>query len=203
MPGLSRYTGRAKKSKDGGAAAFHNGAIHALKGGNTQEFWRYHVAGDSWHELDTMPAYGTTRKRKKVKAGADLVELSGTFYGFKGNKTLEFWQYVPVPSPAQARPRPGVQASSSATGSSSLVITPNPLRSDVAVLQVRGPVARRSSGPVQLGIYDATGRLVLSSSLVIRSSSVPLDLRGLRPGVYLVRLGAERNVTTQKLVIQD
>ncbi len=202
MPALSRYTGRAKKSKDGGAAAFSNGTIYALKGGNTQEFWSYDVAGDSWHELDTMPAYGTTQKRKKVKAGADLVELSGTFYALKGNKTLEFWQYVPLPNPVQARPRPGVQARSTAANNPSLVITPNPLRSGVVTLQVRMPRARSSSGPIKVGVYDATGRLVLGSP-VARTSAILLDLRGLCSGVYLVRLEAGSSVVSQKLVIQD
>ncbi|MEO0077776.1 MAG: T9SS type A sorting domain-containing protein, partial [candidate division WOR-3 bacterium] len=202
MPKLSRYTGRTKKSRDGAAAAFGNGSVLALKGGNTQEFWRYDVAGDSWHELDTMPAYGTSGKRKKVKAGGDLVEMSGTFYAFKGNKTLEFWQYVPAPAQCQMARVSGVQAMSSAGRARSLAIAPNPLRPDVAMLQVRGAASRWSCGPVMVSVIDVSGRCVLRSSFAAPTASMLLDLRRLCAGVYLVKIGVGRDVITQKLVVQ-
>jgi len=68
MPLVSR-TGKKKKSKDGGSGAYSDPYIYALKGGNTQEYWKYYVAGDSWQESDTVPLIGSTQKKKKVKAG--------------------------------------------------------------------------------------------------------------------------------------
>jgi len=57
--------GKKKKSKDGGSAAFMDGALYALKGGNTQEFWKYTTTDSAgWTELDTMPQLGTTGKKK-------------------------------------------------------------------------------------------------------------------------------------------
>jgi hypothetical protein len=202
MPKLSRYTGRAKKSKDGGSATFYGGAVLALKGGNTQEFWRYDVAGDSWHELDTMPAYGTTQKRKKVKAGADLVEVDGTFYAFKGNKTPEFWQYVPFPAPTESRSRTGVQVSSVIVGRGPSAVLPNPLRAGFVTVTAGGQAARWSSGPVTVSVHDATGRLVQRSAFGAQQSAVTLDLRRLSTGIYLLRIEAGGCVTTQKLVVR-
>ena len=100
MPLYGLHSGRIKKkkSKDGGSGAWHNGEIYALKGGNTQQFWKYTPSSDSWTELDTVPNYGSTGRKKRVKYGADIVCINGTFYALKGNKTLEFWRYVLPPS---------------------------------------------------------------------------------------------------------
>jgi len=55
---------------------------------------------------------------------------------------------------------------------------------------------------MSLRFYDAAGRCVLNSTLDAKASSLPLDLRGLSAGVYLVRLSAGSFTTAQKLVIQ-
>jgi len=87
--------GRRKRSKDGGSTTWYDGRICALKGGNTGEFWRYDPATDVWVELDTLPTFGSTGKRKKVKHGGDIVNADGVLYALKGNKTREFWRYIP------------------------------------------------------------------------------------------------------------
>ncbi|MBM3323932.1 T9SS type A sorting domain-containing protein [candidate division WOR-3 bacterium] len=91
-----------------------------------------------------------------------------------------------------------------------LVCTPNPCRGS-AVLHWDGDMTRfrRGIGIVSpepsimsLRVYDASGRVVLHSSLDISNSSFPLDLRSLRAGIYIVRLTVGSNSVTDKLVIQ-
>jgi len=101
MPFISQKTGRNKKSKDGGDAAFYNGFIYALKGGNTCEFYRYNIATNSWTELDPMPDFGSTGKKRRVKQGGALACADGSFYAFKGGKTREFWLYIPYSGEGQ------------------------------------------------------------------------------------------------------
>ncbi|MBN2538372.1 PD40 domain-containing protein [candidate division WOR-3 bacterium] len=97
MPLLGLHGGRVrkKKSKDGGCAAYLAGRIYALKGGNTQQFFKYDTTERMWSELDTVPTNGSTGKKKRVKKGADIVYCpgSGALYALKGNKTREFWEY--------------------------------------------------------------------------------------------------------------
>jgi hypothetical protein len=87
--------GKKKKHGPGGGAAWYGGSLFALKGCNTQEFWRYDTAANGWFELDTMPRYGSALKKKRVKDGGDITSDRNVFYALKGNKTLEFWRYVP------------------------------------------------------------------------------------------------------------
>jgi hypothetical protein len=99
LSGMPLYgnSGRKKKSKDGGAAAWRDSAIYALKGGNTQEFWKYCPDGDTWCELETIPQRASySSQGRKAHAGADIGAMPGFgLYALKGNRTLEFWRYVP------------------------------------------------------------------------------------------------------------
>ena len=89
-----------------------------------------------------------------------------------------------------------------------LDIRPNPVRSGFAVLRLSPPVTRDSL--LGISIFDASGRVVQHSSLVIGNSSAPasdvasfrLDLRSMPAGVYLVRLTDGETNLTQKLVMQ-
>jgi len=95
MPLVGR-SGRSKKSKDGGSAVLFDGAIYALKGGNTQEAWRYNPTSSTWTELDTLPSFGSTGRKKYVSKGADIIACTGgELLAVKGNKTREFWRYSP------------------------------------------------------------------------------------------------------------
>ncbi len=97
MPLYGLHNGRIKKKKatDGGAGAMFGDRIYAVKGGNTQQFWMYDISGDSWAEFDTVPRCGSTGKRKRVRYGADIVNVGSAFYALKGNKTREFWRCAP------------------------------------------------------------------------------------------------------------
>jgi len=95
MPTRSR-DGSNKKSQNG-CAAWYNGTIYAFKGLNTGQFWRYFPNGDSWHECDPVPLYGSTGLKKAVNEGSALAGYPGSgVYGLKGNRSLEFWKYVPL-----------------------------------------------------------------------------------------------------------
>jgi hypothetical protein len=204
MPLTSRFGGRRRKVKVGGCAVWDqvSRSIYALKGGNTNEFWSYLPAADTWLELDTIPA--------RVKAGADIVSSPVGLHALSGNRTGRFWRYTV--EPAQSRRRTGivshehagVQARPAVLRRSSLAVSPNPLRAGFATLQVSGQAAQWPSGPVTVSIYDASGRCVLrqASGVGHQASSVVLDLRSLRAGVYMLKLTAGGCTTTQKLVIR-
>jgi len=198
--------GKTKKSKDGGSGAWFNDYVYALKGGNTQEFWRYDPELDSWKELDTMPALGSTGKKKKVKAGADIIATGDFLYALKGNKTLEFWRYVPAAAGTRYQGsvvRAGIMAATSSSDSR-LSIAPNPLRAGFVTVELaKGHdriVGQFGSCP-KLSIFDISGRILQSATCNLQSE-MTLDLRGLPAGVYLVRLNSDRYSAQQKLVIE-
>jgi hypothetical protein len=203
MP-LIGMMGKSKKSKDGGSADWMEGTIYALKGGNTQEFWKYDAADSGkWTELDTIDAVGSTGKKKKVKAGGDIqaVYELGALFAFKGNKTNEFWRYgVPLALASAPRTdRSGVMGSPTASRSGTMVLAPNPLVTGHANVQFSIPRA----GRVSVRVTDVTGRIVLAQTAVAgRAGAIGLDLRTLSAGVYLVRLDADGFATQQKLVVQ-
>ena len=194
---------RRKKSKDGGSAAWYDGAIYALKGGNTQEWWRYTVADSVWTELETMPSFGTTGKKKRVKHGGDVVSFGGgAFFALKGNKTLETWRYVSVPWPPQAATRHGGSLATgcvAAVPGGRLVAVPNPMGPNGTLVRCELPGA----GPAVLTVYDAVGRAVARRPVLPDHSGVAsVFLRGLRAGVYLVRVEAPGFAATRKLVVR-
>jgi hypothetical protein len=196
--------GRKKKSKDGGSAAYFDGFLWALKGGNTQEWWKYHVAADTWTEKETVPAFGSTGRKKRVKYGADVVHwgTGPVFFTAKGNKTVEFWGYYDTLSTAfSAKPsRSGIAGSVTSIGNLSFDVMPNPLVGKVATVRYSLPKA----GPVSISIFDVAGRSVSSRMLLAsRTGAVNLDLRSLSAGIYLVRLNGDGFEQTRKLVVQQ
>ncbi len=170
MP-LVNQSGRVKKSKDGGCGAWLDQQVFCLKGGNTQEFWAYYPAGDSWAELETLPMLGSSGKKRKVKAGADITAWSGALFALKGNSTLELWQYLPaLDAPRRSplcSPISGFQLLPAAAPQSSIL---------------RLPEHPTTAPPEKYSVYDPTGRRV---SLPAAWPS-PVGPGRLRPGVYFV-----------------
>jgi hypothetical protein len=191
MPLLGLHGGaiKNKKSKDGAAGVWYNGFIAALKGGNTQQFWKFFPDQDTWVELDTLPGNGSTNKKKRASSGADLVSPGdGSLFALKGNKTAEFWRFrfsggIGVAEP----PRPSPVTAG-------LVLRPNPARRAVA-LSLPG------TGPVEVHIYDAAGRS-LRNWRVDGAAGSRLDLEGIAPGIYLVQVTRAGRTSTAKLVLQ-
>jgi hypothetical protein len=196
--------GRRKKIKDGGSGGWFNGMMFCLKGGNTQEFWRYTVVGDSWRELDTMPQIGSSGRRKKVKDGGDIGCYGRAFWALKGNKTREFWRYGLLLS-AEPEPEPvreGVAGLSSTIVNSSFEVGPSPM-TGTGYLRYSVPAAAN----VSVRAYTADGRLaatLFSERLARGSGTARLNTDRLAAGVYLLRLDAGPSGGTRsfKLVVR-
>jgi hypothetical protein len=202
MPFIGR-SGRRKKSKEGGCAVWDDD-IYALKGGNTQEFWVYLIDRNEWIELETLPACGSTGKRKKVKAGADITtDYGGVLFALKGNKTREFWRYVSYSIDTGRPSRDGVVATETQSGSGDwgLEISPNPLRPGTGSMRYCLPPQVGSRAAV-LTVYDATGRLRFSRTLAAgRTGSIDLNRTAMAAGVYLAELRAGGFCVTRRFVL--
>jgi hypothetical protein len=201
IPLANQQTGKNKKAKDGSDGVLLDGVLYALKGGNTGEFFTYDPATATWTEAPLVPEFGSTGKKKRVKAGGSLATDGEAVYALKGNKTLEFWVYTLGTGDAwrPAPQRDGVLAQRQDPRGFGITLRPNPLRSGLSTVGYSLPAA----GPLCIRIYDVTGReLVTNSSIAGRSGAVSLDLRGLSAGIYLVRLEATGYVTTSKLVVE-
>lgn len=178
-------SGRSKKTGDGAGGAFYGGEMFCLKGGNTQEFWKYTPATDSWHELDTLPQLGSTGAKKRVKGGGAITAaMPSVFYVFKGGKTDEFWRYrIPPPAPGVAEPS----------------------RTDAVQVPGTTTIVRRTLelplllSAQRLGLFDLSGRVVMPLA------PGPNDVSGLAPGVYFIRALATAGRTSStitKVIIQ-
>jgi hypothetical protein len=194
--------GKKKKSKDGGCGAWFNDYVYALKGGNTQEFWHYDPEMDSWRELDTIPAVGTAGRKKRVKAGADIVVAGDMLYALKGNKTDEFWVYRPaevVFAGSSRAERQGVQTATVDSRRSTVAISPNPLATGFA----RISYSLSQVGALGIRVYDVAGRAVAAQTTVAgRTGALELDLRALSSGVYVVRIESPGFTASGKLVVR-
>jgi hypothetical protein len=194
MPFVGR-SGMYVKSGDGGCGAYLDGSIYALKGGKTQEFWKYTIATNSWSEEDPMPRGAVG---KSVGPGAGIVAVGPKLYATTGNKSNQFWQFFPSASLSWTPPSGGMQAGKTAIVQG-MSISPNPLASGFAVLHYGLPKA----GAAELSVYNVAGQRVVAKTLFLgRSGSVSFDLRQLAGGVYVVRLESGASSLTRKLVIE-
>ena len=203
LPGIPLVgrAGKSKKAKDGSSGAWYAGLIFALKGGNTQELWAGDPAGSAWFELDTMPSFGRSLKKKRVKNGADIVTVGSMLYALKGNGTNELWRYSPVMVLATSARlgREGVTQSGQAQLEPGLEITPSPVTGGVATVRLNLP----RPGPACVQVRDAVGRAVLQQTVpATRGGQVSLDLGSLNAGIYIVQISAPGIDLTRKIVLQ-
>jgi hypothetical protein len=91
--------GKGKNVKDGGCLAYSEEGglpfIYAFKGNNRPEFYQYAPGTTAWSTKESIPAIGSSGKKKFVKKGGTLAAAQGEIYATKGNSTLEFWRYDP------------------------------------------------------------------------------------------------------------
>jgi hypothetical protein len=207
MPFVGR-AGRSRKSRDGGSGAWFEGTIYALKGGSTTECWCYNATADAWTEFDSLPPLGKSGKIRKVYAGAGMVNVDGTLFALKGNKTNELWRYALGYATVSQPSREGVMSAQVLDVLPSpfdVNLSPNPASSPFVTLslsrsstQSLAPSTPRS---LSVSVFNASGRLV-QPPIAIRQSPFRLDLRSMPAGVYLVRVGTGDLAVTQKLVIE-
>lgn len=206
LPLFVSYNGRIKRkrSKDGGSAAWYNGSIYSLKGGNTQEFYQYDPETNEWTDLEWIPAYGTTGRKRKVKQGGDFTAYApgGVFYALKGNKTRELWRYRPAPAGGtdEITREPGGVMTAPEQGRMAVALSfTNPHSGDNIGLNYIVP----TPGPTRIAVFDAIGRVVTEATYQLSTSgSIALQLRGVNPGVYLVRLETDNTTASRKLVVR-
>jgi hypothetical protein len=92
---------KSKKVKDGGCLAYSSdssyssNSIYAFKGNNRCEFYQYNTETNAWTAKESIPAIGTSGKKKAVKKGAAITADEANVYAAKGNNCLEFWSYNP------------------------------------------------------------------------------------------------------------
>jgi hypothetical protein len=202
MP-LYNNSGVKKKAKDGACLAYHNGAIFALKGGNTQEFWVFQVDTNRWAQFPDMPITGN----KRVKGGAALVyaQLSTALFATKGNGTFEFWKYGLA---AADRLPPNADPSTVAnflilSAFSHLSVAPNPFSGAATV-----SYALTRAGNVRLELYDVTGKLlrILANGPQESGRYTIFLSRGgellLARGIYLLKFESADGHDTQKVIVE-
>jgi hypothetical protein len=205
LPGMpfAGRSGRSAKSKDGACGVFFRGCIYALKGGNTQEFWSYDTATRRWTELETVPQYGSSGKRRKVKGGGDMAAKDSFLYALKGNKCRELWRYTVTDSTYGAQPPDrGAASGRMVNGEWLMAVSPNPVAAGFATLSITGAPEHLGAGARSISVLDISGRVVRQSAIRNLQSAMPLDIRSISAGVYLVRLSAPGFTATEKLIIQ-
>jgi hypothetical protein len=200
------FGGYKRKVKDGAALTFAGGdTIYAFKGGNTWQFYRYDIARDTWYE--ELPI-GLGPSLKRVKRGGALAwcPTQRRVYAFKGNRTWEFWYFIPPPFPVDAVQRPGRSgvAGRPTVGRLETRVVPSIIAGPIATVELELPVATT----VTVTLLDVSGRLtvrVAGLPLGPGRHRLPLAVGDAPRGIYLVVTdvdGTQGGRFVHKLIIQ-
>jgi hypothetical protein len=200
---FTNRNGKKKKIKDGAGLVYYNDAIYLLKGGNTNEFWKYEIANDTWIQLDSfwdIPKGGG----KKVKAGGCLTLLGSDFYVAKGANTDEFYKHTPPTTALALMPNPtketdGIMGKRVLISEFKFLITPNPAK-NVFAIRYNLPVTRA----VSFKLYNVCGAMVKSCDnlLPTKDGVLLIDTKTLASGVYILRFDSDEIKVTRKLVVE-
>ncbi len=80
LPGTPRVIGR------GGSLACWDGSVYALRGGGTNEFWRYEPKSKTWSSLPSLPS----KEHLVGRTGAGLVSTTSGIYAVLGDAVWKF-----------------------------------------------------------------------------------------------------------------
>ena len=195
---------KKKKVKDGGAMTNDGEEIYVIKGGGTQDLWRY-TPGDPgiWTALDTIPRLN---KKSVPKSGAALTYGNGKLYLLKGNNTPELWQYTPPFTCYMPRINNHnynviqTLAIQSKNIKTTMYVTPNPC-TKLAAIHYSVPIA----GKVTLKLYNSSGRLVetlINNCVNTGVYTVRLPAARFAKGVYFLKYQTTTHQEDIKLIIQ-
>jgi hypothetical protein len=177
------------------------GAIHALKGANTNEFWGYPIYPNDLQKWIVAPAMPTTHRRVYGGAGLTYSSKTGLFYALRGNNTLEFWAYNPFPmlfTPEVSSK--GTMGNAQVNPTFKLSVAPNPLMRAASI-----SYSLPRAGNTSLKLYDLSGMLVTTLAkgyALAGSHSALLNADKFASGIYLLKFESEGNATTEKLTIE-
>jgi hypothetical protein len=203
MPLYSSSSSRARRAGAGSSGTWQDGALYALKGGRSAEFWKYEPETRNWVEQEPMPVLGSSMKRAKPAAGAGLVSypFGRLLYALKGGNTREFWRYFMPPAGQRggtmSNPVVAVREAADAFVAR-LSVSPSPVRGTRAQLQYSVPVAGRAT----VSLLDVSGRVVRREQGQLSGRGrLQFSLDGLGAGSYLVQLDGPGYSTRERVVV--
>ncbi len=183
--------GKKKKVKDGASLCYdpQTDRLYAFKGGNTDEFWSYSIARNKWEERDPLPL---STSGKRVKAGGSLVFTDFLIFALKGNKTIEFWMFIPIETTGfyhRLSHSPQTTKDASYLKIGQISVSPNPCREIVNIFYY--PPSSEpwvSNGTITL--YNSFGKRVKELKLNTSHfrNGISLSLRELPAGAYFIFL---------------
>jgi len=175
------------RARVGATLGYYNGMIYATEG-KKNSFYVYDLAANVWGPLEDVPY---DRINKKIGAGASMAILDGALLFLKGAKSNMLYTYEPEGDFYGSRP----------TANEAIMTKTLAPKVDVAVIPnpVKG-IARISvpaNTPVAVGVYTTNGRLVKTFN------TNEFDASTLANGVYLLKVTANSNTTTLRLVVEN
>lgn len=195
MPLYNSY-GRKKKAKKGACGTYDGKFIYALKGGNTYDFYSYDIEKDSWSQREDI-GQPVGIPRRKVKGGGALTysPITGGLFASVGNRTNEFWFYLPNPGFGTYRkPDEGKMAKPHRLNNFDLQVLPNPSKN---ITKVYYSLPVKISASVK--IYSVTGKLVLQAEK--DNEIFTINTKLFSAGVYMLKFEAGDYKATKKLLV--
>ena len=193
--------GKRKKIGEGSGLVYCNNNIYFIKGGNTDEFWRYDIAKDTFVQMGPATDWDIpTGSGKRVKGGGCITMLGNNFYVAKGSNTPEFYRHGLPLSDFLTLPKStgeGTASKTVTTNSFNLTIVPNPVIK-VATVRYTLPVA----ASVTINLFNVIGGLIKSQTNSNPTKSGLFMINDLPAGIYILRIIMNKNELTKKVVIE-
>jgi len=206
IPLVHSDLGKKNKVGDGGAMTTDGSILYVIKGKGKQDFWSYNPISEGvWTSLDTIPRKGEAFKKSVPKTGAGLAYANGKVWLLKGNKTPEFWCYVPggekskvISQKSKVSIQENLLTPRYSLLATSFDVTPNPF-TKLTTIRYTVPI----SGKVSLKLYNATGRLIETLQDGYLSSGIySMNLSDIIKGIYFLKYESNTNKSEVKLIVQ-